>query len=71
MQKAIVVTGYWCSDGKWTDSTEELNKFLAEGWKVVSTSPMGAYGYPAYGSDWFAKDSDHGFATLVIIEKYE
>ncbi|WP_436867073.1 hypothetical protein [Bacillus fungorum] len=61
MQKVIVVNGYWSiNDGKWKDTTEELNGLLAEGWKVVNIAAMGAFG----GS----KD-EHGFASIVVIEK--
>lgn len=68
MQKAVIVTGSWSSNSTWKDSTEELNKYLSDGWTVVSASPMGAYGYSAYGSNWSTNDSDHGFASLVIIQ---
>jgi hypothetical protein len=70
MQKAIIVTGHW-HEG-WKDNTEELNSYLLEGWTVVNSSPMGAYGYgySGYGEKYgVLPHSDHGFASLVIIQK--
>lgn len=69
MQKVIVVNGYWHnSNGKWKDTTEELNGLLAEGWKVVNIAPMGAYGF-GYDAMGNTANSDHGFASIVVIEK--
>lgn len=72
MQKAIIIRGYWYSgEEKWTDTTDELNKYLSDGWKVVTTSPMGAYGYSGNGNDYnyHMHADDSGFASLVIIKK--
>lgn len=70
MQKAVIVTGYW-NKGNWGDTTETLNEYLSEGWKVVSSSPMGAYGYSGNGDDYniHQHKADNGFASLVIIQK--
>lgn len=70
MQKAVVVSGYWDEDEGWIDSSEELNEYLLQGYKVVSATPMGAYGY-GYGASLESSEaeSDHGFASLVIIDK--
>ncbi|BCC09499.1 MULTISPECIES: hypothetical protein [Bacillus cereus group] len=69
MQKAIIITGYWNSSGDWNDNTKKLNDYLSEGWTVVNTSPMGAYGLSGYGTNILTDNSDSGFASLVIIQK--
>lgn len=61
MQKSFIVYGYF-SDDEWYDNTDSLNEYLSSGYKVVSQAPMGAY---AHGED----ETDHGFASLVILEK--
>lgn len=74
MQKSVIVTGHWNSEGTWKDTTEKLNGYLLEGYKVVSATPMGAFGYGfGYSANGWnnseTSESDHGFASLVIIEK--
>jgi hypothetical protein len=70
MQRAIIVRGYW-SGAEWNDTTDELNKYLSDGWEVVTTSPMGAFGYSGNGNDYNSHmhADDNGFASLVIIKK--
>jgi hypothetical protein len=48
-----------------TNNLVELNSYLKDGWKVISSTPMGAYGY---GRGDYTTDV-HGFASLVILEK--
>lgn len=61
-QKAIVVLTSWTGDA-FEQGTEELNEALAEGYRVVATSPMGgAGGGAAYPMGW---------ACLVVLEKDE
>ncbi|MFB1082188.1 hypothetical protein [Jeotgalibacillus sp. JSM ZJ347] len=76
MQKSLIVNGYWDKKGTWTDTTDQLNKYFTEGYEIVNVSPMGAFGfgfgYANSTSDSFSQhdsQSDHGFASLVIIEK--
>ena len=52
MQRAIIV--YFFSEKK--NNLEELNKFLSEGWKVISQRPMGGC-------------ESNVSTSLVIIEK--
>lgn len=56
MQKALIVSKVLNE----IEGLVELNKYLEEGWKVVSSKQMGGAG----GSDCFVH-----FASLVIIEK--
>lgn len=73
MQKSLIVNGYWDSEGEWEDSTDKLNEYLLNGYKVVSVSPMGAFGFGFHRSVNIEKNyddySENGFASLVIIEK--
>lgn len=70
MQKSTIVTGFWNYEGRWMDTTDELNELLQEGYKVESVTPMGAFGYGYATSDQggFGKH-DSGFASLVSLEK--
>ena len=63
MQKSLIVIGKWNGKGEWSDDTEELNNLFAQGYKFVSATPMGAFGY---GESTF-----QAFASLVVVEKSE
>jgi len=74
MQKVIMVSQI---DEEKHNGLNEVNQMLKEGWKVISTSPMGAYGY-GYGGGIMSMDDLNidsiqsfgtGFASLVILEK--
>ncbi len=72
MQYALTVYSFWAegdSGMQMKTNIDYLNECLADGWKVVSSNPMGAYGYcgAGGGTDW--GESDHGFMSLVILEK--
>ncbi|MEZ7891706.1 MAG: hypothetical protein QMC67_08150 [Candidatus Wallbacteria bacterium] len=56
-QKAIIVNTGW-ADGKLIDNIDSLNKYLNDGWAIVSNSPMGS------GDTTWAY-------SLVIVEKRE
>ncbi|MFX0093150.1 MAG: hypothetical protein ACFFBD_15440 [Candidatus Hodarchaeota archaeon] len=57
MQKAIIVST-WVGPGgvQLSSGLEELNKYLTEGWKVVSNAPMSA-------------GSAYRHCSLIIIEQ--
>ncbi len=67
-QLSFVVRGNWFWDDDeyiWWDNTDDLNEYLKKGWKVISTSPMGAF---SHGGTHTAL-ANNGFASLVILEK--
>ena len=53
MQKAVIVRACYNDSGDWQEyGIDEINDLLKDGWKVISSTPMGgaAYGYgAAYG----------------------
>ena len=72
MQKSLIVVGHWnTEEDEWVDTTEELNDLFAQGYKFVSATPMGAYGF-GYGNgsgSGYSHYACNGFASLVIVEK--
>lgn len=79
MEKIIITRGYWNSEGKWKDTTDEVNELLNDGWIVKNVTSMGAYGYGfAYKNDeypYLDKETktkpivDSGFAALLVLVK--
>ena len=77
MQKSLVISVWWDNDGNQVDNTEDLNNYLQDGWKVVSTNPMGgaaygygyAHGYNGLQNTAIGEGSDITFCSLVIVEK--
>ena len=68
MQKAIIIQSQL--SGNWSEATQELNDYLSKGWKVVTMSPMGAFGYSGNGAEFSSSHGQKsGFASLVLIQK--
>ena len=77
IQKVIIVSLIDQNNSERQNGLNEINQMLEDGWKVISTSPMGAYGYgygggmfyDEVGNDYSVENHGTGFASLVILEK--
>lgn len=78
MEKIIITKGYWNSEGKWKDTTAEVNELLDDGWIVKNVTSMGAYGYgfshqnddsPYLDREMTKPIVDSGFAALLVLIK--
>jgi hypothetical protein len=73
MQMIVIVQGSWDEQGNFHSNEEQINEMLEHGWRVVSASPMGAYGfgygYAGGGADCCAPYSDNGLASLLVLQR--
>lgn len=73
MQMIVIVKGGWDEQGNFHSNEEQINEMLELGWRVVSASPMGAYGfgysYAGGGTDCRSSYSDNGLASLLVLER--
>lgn len=75
-QMVIIVTGRIDSDWDLRDNTDVVDAHLRQGWRVVSATPMGAYGFGyrvlSEESDALMNDvsnGEKGFASLLVLER--
>lgn len=73
MQKIIIVQALLDNTGKWQEcGIEEVNDLLSNGWKVISSNPMGAtsLGYGYGGASTRPGHNDRQLcASLMVLEK--
>jgi len=65
MQKAIIIESSSFNTGGLKLSALELNQHLAEGWRVVSATPLGC----SVSNGGKTEDTAMAAAILIIIEK--
>jgi len=68
MQKILMLNGKLNQSGIWSDTTDQVNKFLDEGWKINKIIPLASASQGSFNIDASGSDAGNDISLNNITE---